>query len=136
LAINHLETIEKSKIFGRLCRLKILKEISIDEFHRLTKLIQDAYIPDLNLVKYFEEERAHEIYEEENYPIITLGLIHQVPSEQTPIEYQPEYEGRNGTVNPSVSGGEIMFHYYLSPLGKSLLRAYDKLIPIELQNQT
>ncbi len=128
MAINHLESIEKSRIFGRLCRLKIIRKISNDDFYRLTKLIQDAYILDLNLILDFKKYEGEEIYEGEYLPLITLGLIYQVPSEQESIKYHPEEDNEYGTFGPTVTGGKITFNYYLSETGKLLLENYDELI--------
>jgi hypothetical protein len=128
MAINHLESIEKSKIFGRLCRLRILRKIDTDGFYRLTKLIQDAYIQDLNLIVDFKKIEGDEIYEEEYLSLITLGLIYQVPSEQEPLKYYPEGANEYGTFGPEVTGGKITFNYYLSDTGKLLLENYNELI--------
>jgi hypothetical protein len=129
MAIDRLETIKKCKIFGRLCKLKALNKIDVEDFSRLTKLIQDAYLDDLELIIYFvsqKEKKKWRIYEEEYYPLISLGLIYQVQSEQKPIErIEPhsEYE------QPSFKGGEIEFDYELSMLGDLFLKYYYDLFP-------
>jgi len=128
IAINHLESMEKSKIFGRLCKLKVASKINMDDFYRLTKLIQDAYIADLNLINDFKKIDGEEIYEGDYLPLINLGLIYQVPSEQEPIKYHHEGGNRYGTYGPEVTVGKITFNYYLSEIGKSLLSNYDELI--------
>jgi hypothetical protein len=126
LAINHLQDFEKCKIYGRLCKLRITQKINIDEFLRLTKLIQDAYINDLVLITDFKKGERKEIHEGDYYTILSLGLIYQEPSEQMPItqnkhpfnEYEPEFKG-----------GEIYFNYILSDLGEILLEIYHDLFP-------
>jgi hypothetical protein len=124
LAINHLENFEKCKIYGRLCKLRIIQKINIDDFFRLTKLIQDAYLNDLILITDFKKGERKEIHEGDYYTILSLGLIYQEPSEQMPItqnkhpynEYEPEFKG-----------GEIYFNYILSDLGETLLEVYHDL---------
>lgn len=129
MAIDRFETIKKCKIFGRLCKLKALKKISVEDFSRLTKLIQDAYLDDLELIIYFvteKKEKKLRIYEEEYYPLISLGLIYQVQSEQKPIERIEPYTKYE---QPSFKGGEIEFDYELSILGDLFLNYYYDLFP-------
>lgn len=128
MAINKLDTSDKAKVFGRLCKLKILGRISVDDFFRLTKLIQDAYLLDLRLLLDFKVREGEEIYEGDYLPLITLGLIYRVSSEQKPVVYIPEREDRHGIYGPTVSGGEVRFNYYLSGLGSLMLSFYDELI--------
>jgi hypothetical protein len=64
LAINHLQDFEKCKIYGRLCKLRITQKINIDEFLRLTKLIQDAYINDLVLITDFKKGKEKKFMKE------------------------------------------------------------------------
>jgi hypothetical protein len=125
MAIDKLETIKKCKVFGRLCKLKATGEISVSNFLRLTKLIQDAYLDDLVLVTYFKLNEKKEIWEGEFFSLISLGLIFQEPSEQTPIERNNQYDQDD----PEFKGGEIKFYYLLSDLGEILLRVYKDLLP-------
>ncbi len=125
MAVDRLETIEKCKVYGRLCKLKALKKIIVEDFLRLTKLIQDAYLDDLILVTDFNKGEEQEIWEGDYTPLIVLGLIFQNPSEpdaisriQNPTEYDPEFEG-----------GVIKFNYLLSDLGVTLLEHYHDLFP-------
>ena len=55
LAVDKLETIEKCKVYGRLCKLKAMKKLDFKDFLRLTKLIQDAYLDDLILIIDFKQ---------------------------------------------------------------------------------
>ncbi len=140
IAIDNLETLEKCKIFGRLCKLKALGEIDVDGFKRLTKLTQDAYIDDLELLPILSQqlektkEKKNSIYEstnvymEEFYPLLGLGLIYQEQSKQTPIEkVEPmDYDDPE----PYYKGGEIEMLFYISNLGRILLSFYDKLFLI------
>lgn len=137
LAIDNLETLEKCKVFGRLCKLKALGEIDIYEFKRLTKLIQDAYLDDLELLPNFSNrlEKAKEeknsylgtnkIYMEEFYPLIGLGLIYQEQGEQTPIEKVEPMSFKDPA--PYYKGGEIEILFFISDLGRLLLSFYDYL---------
>jgi hypothetical protein len=137
MAIDNLQTIEKCKIFGRLCKLKALGEIDLFEFKRLTKLIQDAYISDLELLPEFskrlkKEKKFYEgnnIYMEEFYPLMSLGLIYQEQSEQTPIEKVEPMSYKDPA--PYYKGGEIETLFYVSDLGRLLLSFYFELIPNE-----
>ncbi len=128
MAIDRLETIKKCKIFGHLCKLKALDKIDAEGFSRLTKLIQDAYLDDLELIIYFvsqKEKKKWRIYEEEYYPLISLGLIYQVQSEPKPKEkVQPHNE-----YDHKFKGGEIDFDYELSMLGDLFFLYYYDLFP-------
>jgi hypothetical protein len=66
-----------------------------------------------------------EIYEEEYYPLIALGLIYQERSEQTPIQRNHQYE----EYDPEFKGGEINFYYRLTDLGAQLHLYYYELFP-------
>lgn len=128
MAIDRLETISKCKVFGRLCKLKALNRIDAEEFSRLTKLIQDAYLDDLVLVPHFvqrKNDKKLEIYEEEFYPLISLGLIYQEPAKQTPIERLHQYYEHE----PEFKGGEVKFTYRLSMLGDWFMHFYQDLFP-------
>ena len=132
MAIDQLETIKKCKVFGRLCKLKALNKIDADDFSRLTKLIQDAYLDDLYLVEYFVSQKAAKkwkIYEEEYYPLISLGLIYQEQSEPKPIEKAHQYN----EYDPEFKGGEIEFDYKLSMLGDLFNKFYSELLPEETE---
>lgn len=125
MAIDRLETINKCKVYGRLCALKILGKIHVDHFLRLTKLIQDAYLDDLILVTDFKKGEKKEIYEGDYFSILSLGLIYQEPSEQMPIERNFQHD----EYDPEFKGGEIEFNYMLSNLGETLLEHYYELFP-------
>jgi hypothetical protein len=125
MAIDRLETIKKCKVYGRLCKLKATGEIPVWQFLRLTKLIQDAYLDELNLVNDFKVGEKKEIWEGDYVELIGLGLIFQEPSEQTPIEKNHQYD----EYDPEFKGGEIKFYYLLSNLGEILLRIYFELFP-------
>jgi len=139
MAIDNLETIEKCKIFGRLCKLKALNKIDVYEFKRLTKLIQDAYIDDLSLLPVFAERlekakekkntfyKSNDIYMEEFYPLLGLGLIYQELDEQTPIEKVEPTSFKDPA--PYYKGGETNILYFTSDLGRLLLYFYNDLFP-------
>lgn len=125
LAIYQLETFDKCKIYGRLCKLKAKGKVDLHDFLRLTKLIQAAYLDDLILVTDFKQNERTEIHEGDYYPILSLGLLYQEPSEQTPIVTNHQYE----EYDPEFTGGEIKFNYVLSNLGQTLLKHYYDLFP-------
>ena len=126
MAIDRLETTKKAKVYGRLCKLKALNKIKFTEdFLRLTKLIQDAYLDDLILVTEFKKGERKEIHEGDYYPLISLGLLYQEPSEQEPIQKLEQYN----EYDPEFKGGEIKFNYLLSDLGETLLEHYYELFP-------
>jgi hypothetical protein len=126
LAIDQMETFEKCKVFGTLCKLRIQKRITISDFLRLTKLIQDAYLDDLILVTDFKSGERVEIHEGDYYSILTLGLIYQEPSEQKPIKIN---HNRLDEYSEEISGGEIRFNYVLSDLGQILNEIFFELFP-------
>ncbi|PJJ11148.1 hypothetical protein CLU83_4644 [Flavobacterium sp. 1] len=125
MAVDKLETIKKCKVFGRLCKLKAQGEFYAEEFLRLTNVIQSAYLDDLILVKSFGAYERKEIYEEEYYPLISLGLIYQERPEQTPIERNHQYE----EYDLEFRGGEIKLFYRLTDLGERVRLYYDELFP-------
>ena len=125
LAIDRLETFEKCKVYGRLCKLKANGKIFLKDFLRLTKLIQDAYLDDLILITDFKKGERKEIHEGDYYSVLSLGLIYQEPSEQMPIVKNHQYE----EYDPEFTGGEIKFNYVLSELGETLLEHYYDLFP-------
>ena len=124
MAIDQLETIKKCKAFGRLCKLKALTKISLYEFSRLTKLIQDAYLDDLELVPIFKERENEKVYQDEFYPLLALGLIYQEEPDPSPIE---KVEATSIEETDYYKGGEIELTYTLSYLGDILLKHYDDL---------
>lgn len=123
MAVDKFETIKKCKVYGRLCKLKAKGEFFVAEFLRLTNVIQSAYLDDLILVKNFERIERKEIYQEEYYPLISLGLIYQERPEQTPIERNQQYE----EYHPEFKGGEVKLYYRLTDLGEKILLYYDEL---------
>ena len=126
MAIDQLETIKKCKVFGRLCKLKALNKISLYEFSRLTKLIQDAYLDDLELVPIFKERENEKVYQDEFYPLLALGLIYQEEPDPSPIE---KVEATSIEETDYYKGGEIELTYTLSYLGDILLKHYKDLFP-------
>jgi len=137
MAIDNLETLEKCKVFGRLCKLKAVGQIDLDEFKRLTKLIQDAYLDDLELLpilsdKLKEKEKQknsytylNDIFIDQFYPLLSLGLMYQEQSEQKPIE---KVEPTSYKDRPTYyKGGEVEMLFYISDLGNLLLSFYDNL---------
>ncbi|MDO6802855.1 hypothetical protein Q4595_10370 [Wenyingzhuangia sp. 1_MG-2023] len=134
MAIDKLETTKKAKVFGKLCRLKARKKINDnDSFFRLTKLIQDSYLEDLFLIIQFHQNNYNEIHEGDYYPLISLGLLYQEPTEQKSIERNHKYTGDDNDYftagEPEFIGGEIKFNYFLSNLGETLLKHYYDLFP-------
>ncbi len=125
MAVDKLETIKKCKVFGRLCKLKAQGEFYLEDFLRLTNLIQIAYVDDLVLINNFNPDEKKEIYEQEYYPLINLGLIYQERSEQKTIERNYQYEADD----PEFKGGNIEFYYKLTDIGEKLHLYYDNLFP-------
>lgn len=123
MAVDKLETIKKSKVFGRLCKLKARGELDVDKFLRLANVIQNAYLDDLILVRGFKSFERKEIYEEEYYPLISLGLIYQERPDQEPIERNHQYD----EYDPEFKGGGVKLYYRLTDLGESVRLYYDEL---------
>lgn len=134
MAINHLETIDKCKVYGRLCRLKATKKIAMDEFLRLTKLIQDSYLEDLFLAEEFYSSKYSSSQLDFYYPLFKLGLVFQY-HEQSNTEIIEKPQVRNYDYPPGpdddepkpeyyVSGGEVELYYGLTNLGETLIKYY------------
>ena len=119
LAIDKLDSIEKCVIFGRLCRLKALGSINVNQFLRLKIVIQQAFLSDLKLILRFDDDdKRYEIYEGDYYSIINLGLLHQEPPHHEDIQvYDATTDGRS-----KISGME--FYYCLTDIGKVLRDNY------------
>jgi hypothetical protein len=129
MAINHLESYEKCTVFGRICKLKANSHINVDEFKRLTKLTQDAYLDDLLLLEEFKRRGDSQIHEGDYAPIITLGLIYQEPSEQESIKQVEYHDPMLDETEIGFEGGEIKFNYHLSTLGELLFNHFYELFP-------
>jgi len=126
MAIDKIETFEKCQVYGRLCRLKALNKITLDGFLRLTKVIQDAYLDDLYLIRDFKKGQGKVGWGGDYAPIFSLGLIFQESSEQEEIRINHHMRDEN---DQEVLGGKIEFNYYLSDTGTTLLEHYDELFP-------
>lgn len=113
LAIEKLETYEKCKIFGRLCKLKALGVIELEMFLRLTKTIQDAYLDDLYNIKWLDKDKKNEVWEGDYYNLISLGIVFREQSEQKAIERNHQYD----EYDPEFKGGEISFYHTLTDVG-------------------
>lgn len=127
MSIDRLETIKKCKVFGKLCKLKAQKKIDKDEFLRLTKLIQDAYLDDLYLILSFEEKVSGKkiIYQEEFYPLISLGLIYLEEPDPSPIE---KVEAFSIDETSYYKGGDFELTYALTYLGNLLIKHFKDLL--------
>lgn len=126
MAIDQLETIKKCRVFGRLCKLKALNKIDANEFSRLTKLLQDAFLEDLELVLHFKGKKNENVFQEEFYPLISLGLIYQEEPDPSPIE---KVEATSIGETDYYKGGEFELTYSLSYLGNLILENYEDLFP-------
>ncbi len=124
-AIDQLDSIEKCILFGRICKLKALDKINVDQFNRLRKVIQEAYIPDLKLILDFSgTEKKHEIHEGVYYSLINLGLLYQEPPYHEDIQVTDITMGGVGKIK------NIEFYYYLTSTGKTLLQFYSEIFEI------
>lgn len=72
-AIDRLESNEKAVIFGRLCKLRALRRIELNEFMELSKLIQDAYLPDLKEFYASKISKSSTSYKDSKF--VRLGLV-------------------------------------------------------------
>lgn len=129
MAIDKIETIEKCKVFGRLCKLKAINYIDTDDFLRLTNIIQSAYLKDLVSLKYLTPNLPLDDSEENFSSLIALGLVSQSLSEQEPIKrsFPFQYEG----IGNEFEGGEVKVNYSLSDSGRLVYFVFDKLFELE-----
>lgn len=122
MAIDKIDNSEKCKVFGRLCSLKARKQINVDEFKRLTKLIQDAYLSDLSQINEFKENKSVDISNWDYSSLISLGLISQGGSG---LDKEEANKNRFKSVNVS----SFDFGYHPTKLGKLLLFHFEYLFP-------
>lgn len=115
-AIDKMETIEKCKAYGRLCRLRASGGIELDDFLLLTKLVQDAYLKDLSLIKEFNVDEKKEINEDKYTPLASLGLIYLFPSKKIVSSVDSYAETKVKTLE---------INYLLSKKGRLLQMHYD-----------
>ena len=57
-------------------------------FLRLTKVVQDAYLDDLKLIKDLKKSSQNFLSAYDYHPLILLGLIYQETEEQSDIEVE------------------------------------------------
>lgn len=128
MAIEKLDSNEKASIFGRLCKLRASREITISQFKRLTKCIQDSILDELFLIREFEKWQGEEIDESEWLPILSNYLIYKGPLEQSPIKTIPAGDHEDyGEWDEHISGGQVTQPYFLTDTGKCLLKHFDFL---------
>ncbi len=113
MAIDKLDNYNKCKVYGRLCKLKINGKIDRGDFLRLTKIIQDCYLEDLDLITYVEDYK-HGFDMEDCFPLVSLGLIFQRNSLENFCDY---------------NGNEIIPQYDFTYLGSLLHEFYENLFP-------
>lgn len=123
LSIEKLETYEKCKIFGKLCKLRALGKIEAGMFLQLTKVLQDAFLDNLYNVKWLDKVKKNEVWEGDYNNLIILDLAFREQSEQKPIERYHQYEEDD----PEFTGGEIHFYVTLTKMGEILQDIYDEL---------
>jgi hypothetical protein len=128
MAIDKLDSHRKCRVFGRLCKLKANEKIHVEDFLRISKVIQDAYLDDLHLITYLDPKGANKVTEEEYSPLISLDLIYQEIPEQMPIETN---HSRYNEYDPEFIGGKIEFKYRLTWTGIKLHEIYYDLFPEE-----
>jgi len=93
MIIDKLDTIEKSEIFGKLCRLRALKKIKRFEFLTLSNLIQNAFLPYLRLHTYFYEYTSNDsitIKKIDPNPLLLMGIIEKKPYTHTELRDSKE----------------------------------------------
>lgn len=123
LSIEKLETYEKCKIFGKLCKLRALGKIEASMFLQLTKVLQDAFLDNLYNVKWLDKVKKNEVWEGDYNNLIILNLAFREQSEQKPVERYHQYEEDD----PEFTGGDIHFYVTLTKMGEILQDIYDDL---------
>lgn len=110
MEIDKLGSIEKCRIFGRLCKLRALNKIKKYDYFLITKLIQDAFIAELGKIKEFEEDKMKDIAPEDYYHLISLGVL-------VPVQ-----------ISRMSGGTKLTALYRLSYIGKVLFKYYHEII--------
>jgi hypothetical protein len=123
MSIERLENLEKAEVFGRLCMLRINRDIDIDEFKRLTKCLQDCFLDDLYLIEEFEKYDGQEIEESDWLPLLSLNLIQRSSLEQ--FHYRDYGSERHEPMD------EMRWRqrYFFTDIGGCLLNNFEKLLP-------
>lgn len=121
-AIDRLESNEKSVIFGRLCKLRALNKIDKKEFFEMTKLIQDAFLPDL--IEFYKTDAVRSETDYSDSKFIRLGLISILfgVDESKTLKLKED-----GEIGPHVSLDGIEFTTDYSDLGLTFTKIYREL---------
>lgn len=129
MTIDKIESVQKSVVFGRLCVLRAEMKISLDDFKRLTKVIQDSYLDDLHLIAKFETPIKNDEVRKTYYSLVNLGLIAQFTMTEREWEllYEPERNNNFRQMTPVPPKPERI-KFELTTLGQVLVANYSFLL--------
>lgn len=105
--LEQLDDIDKSTIIGSLFKYTILKEITYDDFLRLSSIVQRAFLPDLNRLNL-----AHNLSKETEEHFVNLGIMTMKLEETT---YSSDFSSNQIRREPIMS-----LRYELNSLGRKL----------------
>jgi len=113
ITLNRLNDVDKVTIIGKLFKKTILGKITFDNFKRLTYIIDNTYLEDLELLK--DNEYLRNINDEIKSNLYQVGLLNQsIKDNREHEEYKFKQTGRR-EINPA------SFEYKLNSYGRILI---------------
>jgi hypothetical protein len=107
MIIDKLDQTKKCMIFGRLCRIRASGAISKSGFLRLTKIIQDAYLEDLEDISFFRDHYSCKKCGDDYSALQLLNLLYtNLPGYDGPYSSPDEY-----TLHMTSLGELLALHY-------------------------
>lgn len=113
ITLNRLNDVDKATIIGKLLKQTILGKITFDNFKRLTHIIHNTYLEDMELLK--DNEYLRNINDDIKSNLYQVGLLNQsIKDNREQEEYKFKQSGRREIIPAS-------FEYELNSYGKILI---------------
>lgn len=113
ITLNRLNDVDKATIIGKLLKQTILGKITFDNFKRLTHIIDNTYLEDMELLK--DNEYLRNINDDIKSNLYQVGLLNQsIKDNREQEEYKFKQSGRREIIPAS-------FEYELNSYGKILI---------------
>lgn len=113
ITLNRLEDSDKAIIIGRLFKATINKGIEVKDFIRLMRMVDKAYLEDLNLIKV--NDNLYRLNEETKFSLHQAGFLNQA------IKDNRDFEKRIFESTGSTDFQPPTFEYKLNIYGRILI---------------